>query len=120
MKDIETLLRENKPEEPSGDGFILEVNARLDSVEGIKKVVDEERRRGRQALFIALAAGVVAGCALSILAVSYPIDTESVELTFLNEFADTLRSWKEYIFAGTALLSAALGLLLVTRKKQHI
>ena len=47
MKDLEQFLRDNAPETPEEGQFLLETNARLDAVEGIKKTVDGERRRGR-------------------------------------------------------------------------
>ena len=62
MKDIEQYLRDNAPETPSEGQFLIETNARLNAVEGIKKTVDGERRNGRIALIVALAAGLVLGC----------------------------------------------------------
>ena len=62
MKDLDRFLRENAPETPEEGQFLIETNARLDSVEGIKKTVDGENRRWRVALIIALAAGLVLGC----------------------------------------------------------
>ena len=50
MKDLEQFLRDNAPETPEEGQFLLETNARLNAVEGIKKTVDGERHRGRVAL----------------------------------------------------------------------
>ena len=49
MKDLDRFLRENAPETPEEGQFLIETNARLDSVEGIKKTVDGENRRGTPA-----------------------------------------------------------------------
>ena len=67
MKDIEQYLRDNAPETPAEGQFLIETNARLNAVEGIKKTVDGERRRGRIALIVALAAGLVLGCLITLL-----------------------------------------------------
>ena len=48
MKDIEQILREGKPELPDEGAFLIETNARLSKVEGIKQEVDGERRRGQR------------------------------------------------------------------------
>ena len=47
MKDIEQFLRENAPDTPAEGQFMIETNARLNAVEGIKKEVDGARHRGR-------------------------------------------------------------------------
>ena len=46
MMDIEQYLRDNKPEMPEEGQFLVETNARLRNVEGVKKCVDEDLRRG--------------------------------------------------------------------------
>ena len=71
MKDIEQYLRDNAPETPAEGQFLIETNARLNAVEGIKKTVDGERRRGRIALIVALAAGLVLGCLITLLVLFY-------------------------------------------------
>ena len=63
-KDIEQYLRDNAPGIPDEGQFLIETNARLRNVEGIKQTVDTERRRGREFLFggialLSIALGVV-------------------------------------------------------------
>ena len=64
--DIEQYLRDNKPEMPEEGQFLVETNARLCNVEGVKKCVDEDRHRGRMALIIALAVGLGLGCLTTV------------------------------------------------------
>ena len=40
MKDIEQYLRENRPETPVEGQFLIETNARLSKVEGIRRSVE--------------------------------------------------------------------------------
>ena len=58
MKEIEDFLRENRPITKDDPTFILETQRRMEQVEGIKGEVDRQRRHGRVALILALAAGL--------------------------------------------------------------
>ena len=115
MKDIEQFLRDNAPETPDEGQFLIETNARLDSVEGIKKTVDGERRRWRKALVIALAIGLVLGCLLTVLVILYPVQADS------SSFAKTLealKGGKEILMGFIACCAIGLGVMSMTKKRE--
>ena len=118
MKDIEQFLRENAPETPDEGQFLIETNARLNAVEGIKKTVDTEHRRWRLALVIALAAGLVLGCVVTALVLLYPVQPTAGEDPVLVKAIQALHEKKEIMFGFSAFCATALGLLSLTRKRQ--
>ncbi|MBO6069315.1 MAG: hypothetical protein J6P50_08960 [Bacteroidales bacterium] len=118
MKDIEQILRDNKPELPDEGAFLIETNARLSKVEGIKDTVDREYRRGRRALVIALAAGLVIGCLATLLVMFYPLPSLAAERTAFTDAIEGLRDYRYYLMTAVAGCAVALGLLLLNRKKE--
>lgn len=116
MKDIEQLLREGKPELPDEGAFLIETNARLSKVEGIKQEVDGERRRGRRALVIALAAGLCAGILLSLLVLLYPVPAITDDISAFAKAAAALQGHKFILLIPVAGCAVALGLLLMNKK----
>ena len=120
MMDIEQYLRDNKPEMPEEGQFLVETNARLCNVEGIKKCVDEDRHRGRVTLMIALAAGLVLGCLATLLVVFYPLPSIEVNSSALAKVVAGLKEWKEFLIAIIAGCAIALGVVFMTRKKEAL
>lgn len=118
MKDIEQILRDNKPELPDEGAFLIETNARLSKVEGIKDTVEKEYRRGRRALIIALVAGLVLGCLLSLLVMLYPLPSLAADQTAFTKILDTLRGSMQYLLLPIAACAIALGLLLMRSGKE--
>ena len=118
MKDIEQFLRENAPDTPAEGQFMIETNARLNAVEGIKKEVDGSRHRGRIALIIALAAGLVLGCLITLLVLFYPAQP-AADNTAFTDAIEALQDKKGLLFVGIALLAIALGVVSL-RKKQEV
>jgi hypothetical protein len=116
MKDIEQILREGKPELPDEGAFLIETNARLSKVEGIKQEVDGERRRGRRALIIALAAGLCAGILLTLIILFYPVPSITEDLPALAKAASALQSHKAFLFIPVAGCAIAFSLLLMNKK----
>ena len=115
MKDIEQFLRDNAPETPDEGQFLIETNARLDSVEGIKKTVDGERRRWRKALVITLVIGLALGCLLTLLALFCPVQANG------SSFAKTieaLKGGKEILMGFIACCAIGLGVLSMTKKRE--
>ena len=116
MMDIEQYLRDNKPEMPEEGQFLVETNARLCNVEGVKKCVDEDRHRGRMALIIALAAGLGLGCLATLLVMFYPLPSIEVSQSAIARILAGLREWKELLIALVAVCAIALGVVFITRK----
>lgn len=120
MKDIDQFLRDNAPETPDEGQFLIETNARLDSVEGIKKTVDDENRRWRIALVIALASGLVLGCIVTLLVMFYPVQPARADVSFITRTVEALRDWKEVLMGFIACCAIALGLIFMTRKREAL
>ena len=119
MKDLEKYLRENAPEVPEEGQFMIETNARLNAVEGIKNTVDGERRRGRTALIVALAAGLVLGCVITLLVMLHPVQP-AVDSTAFEKALEALRDKKEILFGAIACLAIALGLVSLRKKEESV
>ena len=120
MKDIERFLRENAPELPDEGQFMIETSARLNSVEGIKKTVDGERRRWRKALVIALAVGLAVGCLLTLLVLFYPVQPVRAEDSAFIKALEAMQHGKEILFGIIATLAIALGVVSLTKKREVI
>lgn len=118
MIDIEQYLRDNKPQMPEEGQFLVETNARLCNVEGVKKCVDEDRSRGRMALIIALAVGLGLGCLATLLVLYCPLPSIEVGHTAIVRIIAGLKEVKEYLIALVAVCAIALGIVFITRKKE--
>lgn len=117
MKDIEQYLRENRPETPVEGQFLIETNARLSKVEGIRRSVEEERRRGRAALIVALAAGLVVGCLATLFVLFCPVPSIELERSAVIKAAALQEWW--FLPAGLiAVCALSLGIVFVTRKRE--
>ena len=116
--DIEQYLSDNKPEMPEEGQFLVETNARLRNVEGVKKCVDEDRHRSRMALIIALGAGLVLGCLATLLVLFYPLPSFEVSSSAFAKAMAGLMEWKEFLIALVAGCAIALGVVFLTRKKE--
>ena len=120
MKDIEQFLRETRPETPDEGQFMIEVNARLNQVEGIKDTVDGENRRWRKALVIALVAGLVLGCLLTLLVIFFPVEALQADSSAFVKALDSLQKGREILFGIVAILAIALGLVFLPGRRQTI
>ena len=124
MKDIEQFLRESKPQTPAEDNFIIEMNARLDAVEGIKSTVAEERRRGRRMMLAALGAGLILGGLVAAVLILHPALPEAVGgntnpesfigkgLTAIRSAASGFQTFLKSAPQALSLLIAALAITL--------
>lgn len=120
MKDIEQYLRDNRPETPAEGQFLIETNARLNAVEGIKKEVDGSRRRGRVAVLVTLIAGLKLGCFLAYLAIRYPIQSFLPDNSALSKILATLQDNKSILFFLIASFAIVLGVLSINRERETI
>jgi hypothetical protein len=118
MMDIEQYLRDNKPEMPEEGQFMVETNARLRNVEGVKKCVNEDLRRGRMALIITLAVGLALGCLISLWVVFYPMPSIEVGQSAIARIMAGLKEWKDFLIALVAVCAITLGVVFMTRKNE--
>ena len=116
--DIEQYLRDNKPEMPEEGQFLVETNARLCNVEGVKKCVDEDLRRSRMALIITLAVGLALGCLISLWVVFYPMPSIEVGQSAIARIMAGLKEWKDFLIVLVAGCAITLGVVFLTRKKE--
>ena len=119
MKDLEQFLRDNKPETPDEGQFMIEMNARLNQVEGIKQTVDGETRRWRKVLIITLVAGLVLGCLLTLLVVFFPVEALQADSSAFLKALDALQHGKEILYGVVACLAIALGLVFLFGRRQN-
>ena len=119
-KDIESLLRENKPQVKENPTFLLEVQQRMREVDGIKTEVDRQRRSGRHSLVIALFFGLAFGLLVAALAYLYPVDSAAVNENILAELKLALEPWKKYILLFVAGCAVILGVVFGTKRTDSI
>lgn len=110
--DIETYLRENKPQVKDDPTFMLEVQRKMHLVEGIKTEVDRQRKWGRITLVSTLIAGVLIGSAGVVAAYLYPVNPEIAVTDVISGIRVFLSAYKEYLLLPIAVCAIALGLLL--------
>ena len=92
--DIESILRDSKPQVKDNPTFLLEVQQKMRAVEGIKNEVDRQRRYGRNALILALALGLVAGTLAMSLVYLYPIDPSTINDSIISDIRVFMDSYK--------------------------
>ena len=118
--DIESLLRENKPQVKDNPIFLLEVQQKMRAVDGIKSEVDRQRRYGHHALVIALVAGLILGFIVTTLAYLYPIDPDSIGESLIADIKMVLDPWKHYVLIFMAICAITLGVIYSVRKENTI
>lgn len=117
MTDIGQYLRNNKPEMPEEGQFLIETNARLSHVEGIKNSVEAGRHRSQIALIIAWASGLVLGSLAMLLVLFCPLPDIEATAGALSGFVASLPEYKELLVAVIAICTGALGVIIVTRER---
>ena len=118
--DIESLLRENKPQVKENPTFLLEVQQKMYAVDGIKSEVDRQRRYGHQALVITLVAGLILGGIVATLAYLYPINPELRGESLIADIKIVLDPWKHYILIFMAICAITIGVIYSVRKENTI
>ena len=119
MNEIEAFLRENKPQTQDNPTFILEVQRRMEQVEGIKAEVDRQRSHGRTALVVALAAGLAIGVLATAVAFLYPVDTASLGEGLWKSVRLFLTTYRQYLLLPVAALAITLGVVLTRERKYY-
>ena len=120
MKDnnIELYLKENKPPKPEDENFLIEMNAKLDAVEGIKTEVDSQRRMGRAVLVLTLFIGLAAGLFVAAFIVLHPVKPSNLGQEFFKRILDFIYEWKIYIIFPIAITAIILPLVLCKGKRE--
>ena len=114
--DIESILKDSRPQVKDNPTFLLEVQQKMRAVEGIKSEVDRQRRYGRAALVTALVCGMVAGALVMLLAYLYPINPSAINDSIISGIRVFVDSYKQYLLMPIAGCAIALGLILGRRK----
>ena len=109
--DIESILRDSRPQVKENPAFLLEVQQKMRAVEGIKDEVDRQRRYGRTALIAALVLGLIAGALATLLAYLYPIDPSAINESIISDIRVFMDAYKHYLFLLVAGCAIALGLI---------
>lgn len=115
-KDIESFLRENRPQVKDNPTFLLEVQRKMREVEGIKSEVDRQRKYGRIALVVTLVFGLLLGALTMLLTYLIPMD----ELTDADIFASIrlcIEPIKEYLIVPLIACIVALLAVLYTSRQ---
>jgi hypothetical protein len=110
--DIDSFLRDNKPQVKEDPTFLLELQQKMRAVEGIKSEVDRQRRYGRMALIAALVIGLVCGIGVTLLAYLYPIDPEAISEGVISSIRSFIGTWKHYLLIPVIGCAIALWLTL--------
>ena len=115
-KDIESFLRENRPQVKDNPAFLLEVQRKMREVEGIKSEVDRQRKYGRIAMAITLVFGLLLGALAMLLTYLIPMD----ELTDTDIFASIrlcVEPVKEYMIVPLIACAVALFAVLYSSRQ---
>ncbi len=114
--DIESILRDSRPQVKENPAFLLEVQQKMRAVEGIKNEVDRHRRCGRSAIVVALVLGLIAGALAMSLAYLYPIDPSVITDSIISDIRVFIESYRHYLLLPIAGCAIALGLILGRQK----
>lgn len=115
MKNIDSFLRENKPQVKDNPTFLLEVQHKMRAVEGIKTEVDRQRRFGRTGLIATAVICVIIGIALVLLS-----DQLSIALKDILAWARTLvEAYRYYVMIPIAVCAVVLGLIAGRRERYY-
>ena len=106
--DIESILRDSKPQVKDNPAFLLEVQQKMRALEGIKNEVDRQRRYGRAALIAALVSGLIVG--------ALTIDSSAINDSIISDIRVFMDSYKQYLLLPVAGCAIALGLILGRKK----
>lgn len=118
--DIESILRDSKPQVKDNPAFLLEVQQKMRAVEGIKNEVDRQRRHGRTALILALVSGLILGAVAMSLAYLYPIDITTISDGILSDIRIFLESYRQYLLLPIAICAISLGIVFGTRQQNSM
>lgn len=115
-KDIESFLRENRPQVKDNPTFLLEVQRKMREVEGIKSEVDRQRKYGRIALVVTLVFGLLLGALAMLLTYLVPVD-KLIDIDILASIRLYVEPIKEYLIVPLVACAVALLAVLYTSRQ---
>ncbi len=115
-KDIESFLRENRPQVKDNPTFLLEVQRKMREVEGIKAEVDRQQKYGKIALVITLVFGLLLGALTMLLAYLVPVD-ELIDTDIFASIRLGVEPIKEYLIVPLIACIVALLAVLYTSRQ---
>ena len=115
-KDIESFLRENRPQVKDNPTFLLEVQRKMREVEGIKSEMDRQRKYGRIALVVTLVFGLLLGALTMLLAYLVPVD-ELIDTDIFASIRLCVEPIKEYLIVPLIACVVALLAVLYTSRQ---
>lgn len=115
-KDIESFLRENRPQVKDNPTFLLEVQRKMREVEGIKSEVDRQRKYGKIALVITLVFGLLLGALTMLLAYLVPVN-ELIDTDIFASIRLGVEPIKEYLIVPLIACIVALLAVLYTSRQ---
>lgn len=115
-KDIESFLRENRPQVKDNPTFLLEVQRKMREVEGIKAEVDRQQKYGKIALVITLVFGLLLGALTMLLAYLVPVDG-LIDTDIIASIRLGIEPIKEYLIVPLIACIVALLAVLYTSRQ---
>ena len=115
-KDIESFLRENRPQVKDNPTFLLEVQRKMRGVEGIKAEVDRQQKYGKIALVITLVFGLLLGALTLLLVYLVPVD-ELINTDIFASIRLCVEPIKEYLIVPLIACIVALLAVLYTSRQ---
>ena len=109
--NIESFLRNNKPQVEDNPTFLLEVRQKINAVDGIKSEVDRQRQIGRVALVAALVIGLLMGIFAMFIVWLYPVSTPEVGSELISKIQSAIEPYKQYLLLPIAGCAIFLGLI---------
>lgn len=113
---IESILRDSKPQVKDNPTFLLEVQRKMRTVDGIKNEVDRQRRYGRSALILTLVVGLILGASAMSVAYLCPVDTSVISDDIVSDIRRFLDSYRQYLLLPIAVCAISLGVILGRKK----
>ena len=110
--NIESLLREHKPQVKDNPAFLSEVQHKMGAVEGLKKEVDRQRRFGRIVLVAALVIGTLIGGLAIFLIWMYPAGSEVGAPELIVNIKVLIEPYRQYVLLLIACCAISSGVIL--------
>ena len=115
--NIESFLRNNKPQVEDNPTFLLEVRQKINAVDGIKSEVDRQRRIRRVALVGALVIGLIMGALAMFIVWLYPVSTPEVGTDLISNIHSSIEPYKQYLLLPVAVCAISLSVIFSRQKR---